>query len=338
MMSPMGDADGHLLEPQGGEQRLVQLAPVLGEVLGPEGIGDGARHRGGILEILDPQLHEVDAVLVEQSAGHLEGDEAVGAVILPPPQVEDADHLKTLRPRYQPHRRRNHPLRRQHRDGVADRSAQGARQVLADDHSAEDAVARLGQRREAAPPDRVGDLRDLRLEHRIDPLEGDERVDAGGRSHPAPEHRRSRRDDARHLDELRDLRLVIDEAPAEKLLHVDVGGRPDDLVPQLLLHAGHQGEGDDQGHDPDRHPQRGDGGDHRDERLPAPGQQVAGRDVELEGQRHAVSPKPMPAPVTPVTEEPGEKRAVSPVTPRLARMRGKQDLHADLTGSLVRRS
>ena len=110
-------------------------------------------------------------VLVEQSAGHLEGDEAVGAVILPPPQVEDADHLKTLRPRYQPHRRRNHPLRRQHRDGVADRSAQGARQVLADDHSAEDAVARLGQRREAAPPDRVGDLRDLRLEHRIDPLE-----------------------------------------------------------------------------------------------------------------------------------------------------------------------
>ena len=71
--------------------------------------------------------------------------------------------------------------------------------------------------------------------------------------------------------------------------------------------------------------------------LPAPGQQVAGRDVELEGQRHAVSPKPMPAPVTPVTEEPGEKRAVSPVTPRLARMRGKQDFHADLTGSLVRR-
>ena len=64
---------------------------------------------------------------------------------------------------------------------------------------------------------------------------------------------------------------------------VDVRVRAEDAIAQLLLEPGHQRERDDQRHDADRDAERRDERDDRDERLLALGEQVAQRDVQLEG-------------------------------------------------------
>ena len=64
---------------------------------------------------------------------------------------------------------------------------------------------------------------------------------------------------------------------------VDVRGRAEDPIAQLLLEPGHQRQRDDERHHADRHAERRDERDDRDERLLALGEQIAERDVQLEG-------------------------------------------------------
>ena len=67
---------------------------------------------------------------------------------------------------------------------------------------------------------------------------------------------------------------------------VDVRIRADDAVAELLLQTGHQRQRDDERHDADGDAERRDERDDGDERLLPLGEQVAERDVELEGHVH----------------------------------------------------
>ena len=79
--------------------------------------------------------------------------------------------------------------------------------------------------------------------------------------------------------------LVVGDAAA--LPDEDVRVRAEDAIAQLLLQPGHQRQRDDERHDADRHAERRDERDDGDERLLALGEQVAQRDVQLEGDVHA---------------------------------------------------
>ena len=84
---------------------------------------------------------------------------------------------------------------------------------------------------------------------------------------------------------LRGLGAVVDDAV--RVPHVDVRVRADDAILQLQLQAGHHRQRHDDCQDADAHAEHGDERDERDERLPALGEQVPQRDVELERYIHA---------------------------------------------------
>jgi len=97
---------------------------------------------------------------------------------------------------------------------------------------------------------------DLLLEYRIDALDL-HRLRLSRRGNEAlTENRRRRADDVGDLAQLVSFGAVVGDAAG--VPDVDVRIRADDAVPELLLEAGHQRQRDDERHDADRHPERGD--------------------------------------------------------------------------------
>ena len=94
------------------------------------------------------------------------------------------------------------------------------------------------------------------------------------------DHRRRGADHAGHRAQLRDFRAVVGDAGG--LVDEDVRGRSEDARLQLALQAGHQRQRDDQRHHADGDAERRDQRDDGDEHLPAFGQQIAERDLQLE--------------------------------------------------------
>ena len=120
--------------------------------------------------------------------------------------------------------------------------------------------------------DRRGKHGDRGLERRVDALDHGKAAAAAVGDHGLGFNRRRGAYHAGHGPQAGDLGLVVGDAG--RLPHVDVGGRAQDAGLQFLLEAGHQGEGDDQGHDPDGDADGGDQGNDRDEHLAALGQQI----------------------------------------------------------------
>ena len=102
---------------------------------------------------------------------------------------------------------------------------------------------------------------------------------------PDGEHRlsvdeRCRGDHAVHRPDAPDhVRLVLDRAAVAH--HHDVRVEAEDLVAQILLEAGHDGEHDVQRGDADRHPEERDGGDEGEERAAPAGAEVTEADEEF---------------------------------------------------------
>ena len=202
-------------------------------------------------------------------------------------QIEDADDPQPGPPRHRAHRRQA-ALRREHGNRVADVDGELRRQVLSENHAAEDAIAeRCGQGGHRSLGDRTRQVGDARFERGIDPLERDERFLARRRHQRFADDRRGRPDDVRQLAKPDGLGLVVHDAAG--LEHIHVGLRPEDAIAQFLLQAGHQRQRDHHRHHADDDAERGDERDDGQQRLLAFRQQVPERDMELERHVHRVA-------------------------------------------------
>ena len=223
------------------------------------------------------------ARLAEQPLRDVQRDEAPLRIDLVQAQAEESRDAQPARARNHPHRRQR-PLGREDRHGVAHSHRQLRGQILPNQNAVRFVFGPRGQRVQAAAPHRADDVGDLRLERRIDALDlNRQRILAGG-DQALTEDLRRRADDVRHLAQLLGLRVVVGDAA--RVPDVDVRVGADDAIAQLLLESGHQRQRDDQRHDADRHAERRDERDDRDERLLALGEQIAERDVEFEGDVH----------------------------------------------------
>ncbi len=213
-------------------------------------------------------------------------DERIRLIEFEEAEVEQADDAEAALRRDIADRRQRASLGCHQIHVHADFRAQFVRQLLANDDPRRlplDGVQRL----EAADLHRLLDVGHFGLEPRNDPFDGHETVLRRADDHPLPENRRRRAGHPRHLLQAADIRVVVGDAGAADLEHVDVRRGTDDAIAQFPLQAGHERERDEQRHDTDHDAESRDQRDERDEGLFAPGQQVTDRDEQLERQVHA---------------------------------------------------
>src|SRR5262249_2605717 len=137
-----------LLECQRRKERTVRLAPVLSKVISSEDVGNRPGDRRGAVDIVDPELDEVDLTPVEESPGEIDRDEPERAVELVEPEAEDAGNAKAWQFGHQAEWRQR-ALRRDEGDRGADLDAEALGQILAAGYT----VRRRGRATRPEPPD-----------------------------------------------------------------------------------------------------------------------------------------------------------------------------------------
>ena len=100
--------DGHLLEAERGEERLVHLGPVLRHVVRSEPIGNRRGNPRRRVDVVDAQLNQIDVRLAEEPLRHVEREEAVGGIELVEAEAEEAGDAQAARTRQQPRGRQRH--------------------------------------------------------------------------------------------------------------------------------------------------------------------------------------------------------------------------------------
>ena len=163
---------------------------------------------------------------------------------------------------------------------VADAHAELLRQILAQHDAVEIVLVSRLQILELARHHRLLDVRHGRLELGLDAFEADERIGARRRRHRAADARRGCANDLRNLAQRVDFGAIVLNAGG--LEHERVCGRAENAIAQLALQARHHRHRDNEREHADGDAERRHNGNDRDERLPAPAEQIPQRDLEFE--------------------------------------------------------